>query len=42
MMCGCVQCTYCGMPKGTYLDEVTSNGEEIKPVPLAIIELCLP
>jgi len=27
--------------KGTSLDEATLNSEEIKPVPLAVIELCL-
>jgi len=36
-----MHCTYCGMPKGTSWDEVTSNSEKIKPVALAIIELCL-
>ena len=30
------------MPKGTSLDESTSNSEKIKPVALAVIELCLP
>jgi len=29
------------MPKGTSRDEVTSNSEKIKPVALAIINLCL-
>ena len=29
------------MPKGTSWDEVTSNSEKIKPVALAVIELCL-
>ena len=33
--------TYCGMPKGTSLAEVTSNSEKIKPVALAIIKLRL-
>ena len=28
------------MPKSTSLDEVTSNNERIKPVALAVIELC--
>ena len=32
---------YCGMPKGTCQTELTSNGEKIKPVALAVIELCL-
>jgi len=31
--------TYCGVPKGTSQDEVTSNSEKIKPVALAVIEL---
>jgi len=29
------------MPKGTSQAEVTSNSEKIKPVALAVIELCL-
>ena len=29
------------MPKDTSLDEVTSNSEKIKPIALAVIELCL-
>jgi len=33
-------CTYCGIPKGTSQAEATSNSEKIKPVALAIIELC--
>ena len=33
--------TYCGMPKGTCWAEATSNGEKIKLVALAVIELCL-
>ena len=33
-------CTYCGMSKGTFWAEATSNSEKIKPVALAIIELC--
>ena len=32
---------YCGMPKGTCRAEVTSNSETMKPVALAVIELCL-
>ena len=35
-------CMYCGMPKGISLDEATSNSDKIKPVALAVIELCLP
>jgi len=31
---------YCGMPKGTSWAEATPNSEKIKPVALAIIELC--
>ena len=30
------------MPKGTSLDETTSNSEKIKPIALAVIELHLP
>ena len=37
-----MECTYCGMPKGTSRDEVTSNSENIKPIALAVIELHLP
>ena len=36
-----MHCTYCGMPKGTCQAETTSNSEKIKPVALAVIELCL-
>ena len=36
-----MHCTYCGMPKGTCPAEATSNGEKIKPVALAVIELRL-
>ena len=36
-----IHCMYCGMPKGTCPAEVMSNGEKIKPVALAIIELRL-
>ena len=36
-----MQCTYCGMPKGTSRAEATSNSENIKPVALAVIELRL-
>jgi len=32
---------YCGMPKGTSRAEATSNSENIKPVALAVIKLCL-
>ena len=31
----------CGMPKGTFQAEATLNSEKIKPVALAVIELCL-
>jgi len=31
---------HCGMPKGTSQDEATSDSEKIKPVALAVIELC--
>ena len=41
MMHALLACTCCGMPKGTCRAEVTSNGETIKPVALAIIELRL-
>ena len=37
----CVHCTYCGMAKGTSPDKVTSNGEKIKSIALAIIKLRL-
>ena len=33
---------YCGMPKGTSWDKIMSNSEKIKPIILAVIELCLP
>ena len=33
---------YYGMPKGMCQDEVTLNSEKIKPVALAVFELCLP
>jgi len=33
-------CMYSGMVKGTSRAEVTSNSEKIKPVALAIVELC--
>ena len=36
-----MHCTYCGMPKGTYLAEAMSNSEKINPVVLAVIELRL-
>ena len=29
------------MPKGTHLAEATSNSEKVKPIALAVIELCL-
>ena len=32
---------YWGMPKGTCRAEATSNSEKMKPVALAVIELCL-
>jgi len=32
-------CIYIGMAKGTSLAEVMLNGEKIKPVALAIVEL---
>jgi len=32
--------TYCGMPKGTSQAEAISSSEKIKPVTLAVIELC--
>jgi len=32
---------YCGVPKGTSWDEAMLNNEKIKPVALAVIELCL-
>jgi len=32
---------YCGVPKGTARDEVTSNSKKIKPIALAVIELHL-
>jgi len=34
-----IACT--AVPKGTSLAEVTLNSEKIKPVALAIVELCL-
>ena len=36
-----VRCTYSGTPKGTSRAEATSNSEKIKPVSLAVTELCL-
>ena len=36
-----MHCAYCGIPKGTCQAEVMSNSENIKPVALAVIELCL-
>ena len=36
-----MHCMYCGMPKGTSQDTVTSNSEKIKPVALAVIKLLL-
>ena len=35
-----MNCTYCGMPKGTSRVEATSNNEKIKPIALAVIMLC--
>jgi len=35
-------CVYCGMPKGTSWVEATSNDKKIKPIALAIVELCWP
>ena len=37
-----MHCMYCSIPKGTSRAEATSDSEKIKPVALAIIELCLP
>ena len=34
-------CGYCGGQKGTFQDKATSNSEEIKPVGLSIVKLCL-
>ena len=34
-------CLYCGTLKGTSRDKVTSNCNKIKPVALAVTELCL-
>ena len=34
-------CALC-VPKGTSQDEAMLNSEKIKPVTLAVIELCLP
>ena len=36
-----MHCTYCSMLKGTCRTEVTLKSEKIKPVALAVIELCL-
>ena len=36
-----MHCMYRGMPKVSCQAEVISNSEKIKPVALAIIELCL-
>jgi len=33
--------TYCGMPIGTSRAEATLNSENVKPIALAVIELCL-
>jgi len=38
---GRMYCTYCGVPKGTSRDEVTSNSKTINPIALAVIELHL-
>jgi len=35
----CIQ--YFGVPKGTSKDKATSNNKKIKPIALAVIELCL-
>ena len=32
---------YCSMPKGTSRAEAMSNDKKIKPVVLAVVELCL-
>jgi len=37
----CTYCTSCSVPKGTSPDEAMSNGEEIKPVAVVIVEFCL-
>ena len=42
MMCALYVLQYAYMPQGTSQDEATSNSEKIKPIALAIIELCLP
>ena len=34
-------CMYCSMPQGMCPAEAMSNSEKIKPVALAIVELCL-
>ena len=36
-----MHCMYCGMPKGTCQAKATLNSVKIKPVALAVIELCL-
>ena len=36
-----VYCMYCGWRKGASRDEVMPNSEEIKPVAISIVELCL-
>jgi len=36
-----IHCKYCGMPNVTSCVEATSNSENIKPVALAVIKLCL-
>ena len=36
-----MHCMYCSMPKGTTRFEAMSYSEKIKPVALAVIELCL-
>jgi len=36
-----MHCVYCGIPKGTSQAEMTSNNEKIKPIALAIVEICL-
>jgi len=35
-----MHCTYSSLVKGTSQAEVTSNSKKIKPIALAIVELC--
>ena len=37
----CLLCTCCDWWKGTSQDEVMSNSEEVKPIALTIVEICL-